>query len=685
MLPFLSVVVMAAELEDPYLWLEEVQGERALAFVHEQNAASTGELMSKPLYAEIEGRLRAIYDSKDRIPYVEEIGGRLYNLWQDAEHPRGLWRRTSWEEYAKSEPAWETVIDLDALSAKDGQSWVWHGASCLPPAWDRCLVSLSPGGSDADVTREFSLATGTFVDGGFALPEAKGGASWVDQDHVFVSLAQGPGTETTSGYPRQVRLWTRGTPLSEAKIVFEGQETDVSVGGYKDLTAGFEREIVYRSPTFYTQETFLREGDALVRLDVPEDANASLWREWLIVELRSPWQAGGATHPAGSLVAAKLDAFKAGSREMQVLFTPTDATALSGMTVTRHHLVLNILDNVRSRIEVLTPGEAAFTRRPVDGLPEFASISVSPVDAETSDEVFLTITDFVTPTTLSLVDLAKSDAPKTLKSLPAYFDAKGLMISQHFATSKDGTKIPYFQVSKKSVKPKGKAPTLLYGYGGFEVSLTPSYNAGTGAAWLEKGGVYVLANIRGGGEFGPRWHQAALKEHRHRAYEDFAAVADDLVRRRVTTPEHLGAMGGSNGGLLMGNMLTQYPDRFGAIVCQVPLLDMRRYHTLLAGASWMGEYGNPDEPAEWSFIQGFSPYHLVKSDGKYPRTFFVTSTKDDRVHPGHARKMVARMKEMGHDVVYWENVEGGHGGAATNADRAKMWALSFTFLWETLR
>lgn len=669
---------------DAYAWLEEVEAPEALAWVEAKNQAAVAELTQDRRYAALEARLRAIYDSKDKIPFVGKIGEHLYNVWQDADHPRGLWRRTTQASYRQSAPDWETVLDLDALSAEEGKAWVWHGATCLPPAYTRCLVSLSPGGSDADVTREFDLTTKAFVADGFMLPESKGSASWIDADTVYVALAQGGDTETTSGYPRQVRIWRRGTPLSEAPVVFQGERADVSVGAYHDFTQGFERDVVYRSPTFFTTEVSLRQGETLTRLDVPPDANASLWREHLLVELRSPWEVGGTTFPAGALITTPLDAFLRGERNFVALFSPNGRNALAGVTPTQTRVALTILEDVRGRVEVWSPGAAGWTRSAPRGLPRNAAIGLSAIDPDESDRVWVTTTDFLTPTTLSELDLAKPAPPRALKRLPAAFDASGLQITQHFATSKDGTKVPYFQVSKPSPTPKGAAPTLLYGYGGFEVSLTPSYSAAFGAAWLEQGGVYVLANIRGGGEYGPSWHQAALKDKRHRAYEDFAAVADDLVARGVTTPNHLGAMGGSNGGLLMGNMLTLYPDRFGAIVCQVPLLDMKRYPHLLAGASWMGEYGDPDVAEEWRSIQTFSPYHNARADVSYPRTFFTTSTRDDRVHPGHARKMVAKLTDQGHDVVYWENTEGGHGGAATNADRAKMWAMSLVFLWREL-
>ncbi|MBK9387126.1 MAG: S9 family peptidase [Planctomycetes bacterium] len=663
---------------DPYLWLEEVSSERSLAWAREHNAKSERELVDEELRA-LEARLKAQYDSAAKIPTVQKIGAHYYNLWTDAQHPRGLWRRTTPAEYEKSEPAWETVLDIDALGQAEGQSWVWHGANVLAPEQRLCLISLSPGGSDAAVVREFDLATKRFVEGGFSLPEAKSSVDWRDQDHLWVGTDFGPGSLTESGYPRTARLWKRGTPLAEAPVVFEGRKEDVWVAVSHDATPGFERDFALRAPTFFTNETFLWKDGAWVKLAKPDDAQASAWREWLLIQTRSSWTVNGETFAAGSLLATKLADSLAGAASYELLFAPSERTSLAGFSSTKNHLILATLDNVKSRLAMLTPGERGWTRTAIPGLPEFGELGASAVDDHESDEYFLTVNDFLSPVRLHMGTLG-AGAPRLLKSMPEFFDVRGLAVSQHEAISKDGTKIPYFEVRRKDLVLDGSAPTLLYAYGGFEISMTPSYNGSVGAAWLEQGGVYVLANIRGGGEFGPRWHQAALKQHRLRCYEDLAAVARDLSARKITSARHLGVMGGSNGGLMVGNMITLYPELFRAAVCQVPLLDMRRYHELLAGASWMGEYGNPDDPAEWAFISGFSPYHNVKQAGAYPRTLFMTSTKDDRVHPGHARKMVARMEEQGHDVLYYENLEGGHGGAADNGQRAFMAALSFRFL-----
>jgi prolyl oligopeptidase len=668
--------------EDRFLWLEDVTGEKSLDWARARNAESTKVLVT-PEEVALEKRILDILDSKERIPDVNKLGPYYYNFWRDAKNPRGIWRRTTLDEYRKPEPAWQTVIDVDALGAAEKESWVWHGANCLRPAYKRCLVSLSRGGADASVQREFDLGNLAFLKDGFYLPEAKSQVDWVDENTLFVGTNFGEGSLTTSGYPRIVKLWKRGTPLAQAETVFEGKPEDVAVAGMHDATRGFERDFVQRSPTFFTDELYLRRDGKLVKIDKPLSASANVHRDLLLLELREDWTVGEKTYPAGALLASDFEAFLKGERKLDVLFEPGERRSLQGYTPTLRAILVNELDNVKNRVFVLSRRGGAWTREALPNMPEFGTVAARAVDDEESDDYFLTVTDYTTPTSLSLGSVGRGSAEK-LKQLPAFFDASGLVVSQHETASKDGTRIPYFQVSRKDLALDGKNPTLLYGYGGFEVSLLPEYRGSVGAAWLEKGGVYVVANIRGGGEFGPKWHQAALKENRHKAYEDFIAVGEDLIRRKVTSTPRLGIQGGSNGGLLMGNMLTMRPDLWGAIVCQVPLLDMRRYHTLLAGASWMEEYGNPDDPKEWSFIQGFSPYHQLKAGVKYPPTLFMTSTRDDRVHPGHARKMMATMSAAGQDVLYYENIEGGHGGAANNQQAAHMAALAYTFLWQRL-
>ncbi|WP_313705293.1 prolyl oligopeptidase family serine peptidase [Massilia sp.] len=667
---------------DPHGWLEDVGGDRPLSWVRAHNDATEREL-GGAVHEALRARLQTILDARDRIPYAGKHGDWLYNFWRDAHHVRGIWRRTTLAEYRKEAPAWETVIDLDQLARDEHENWVWAGVSCLEPRGERCLVSLSRGGGDARVVREFDLKERAFVAGGFALPEAKSSIGWIDRDTIFVATDFGPGSMTSSGYARIVKEWKRGEPLANARTVFEAEATDLSASAWKDATPGFEREFVSRQIDFYTGELFLREGGKLVRIDKPRDANAWAVRDQLLVELRSDWAVNGRSWPQGSLLAIDFAAFLRGERNFEALFTPSATTSLDGVAVTKNALLLTVLDKVKNRVVELRRDGKAWQRRDV-AAPAIGTLAVSALDDVESDQYFLTVTDFLHPSTLYLGQVG-ADARERLKAMPAYFDASPYKVEQFEARSKDGTMVPYFVVMARKAKLDGKNPTVLYGYGGFEVSLKPSYSGMIGNAWLDQGGVYVLANIRGGGEFGPRWHQAALKGNRQKAYDDFIAVAQDLIKRKVTSPRHLGIMGGSNGGLLVGAALTQRPDLFNAVVCQVPLLDMRRYHQLLAGASWMGEYGDPDDPKQWEFIGKYSPYHNVFKDKHYPRVLFTTSTRDDRVHPGHARKMAALMQDQGHDVLYWENTEGGHAGAANNAQTARMWALTYTFLLKQLK
>jgi prolyl oligopeptidase len=667
---------------DPFLWLEDVTGTRALDWVKQQNALTKQELEASPDFEPIRKRLLAILDSKSRIPFVAKHGPWYYNFWRDQNNVRGLWRRTTLEEFKKADPAWETVLDLDKLSTAEKENWVWKGYQVLYPTYDRCLVSLSRGGSDATVTREFDLKTKEFVPDGFYLPEAKSDVAWRDRDMLYVGTDFGPGSLTSSGYPRIVKEWKRGTPLTEAKVVFEGQPEDVSVAAAVDHDHGRTYEMIHRGKTFFTSEVFLRRGDQWVKIEKPDDATVSTFCDQLLLRLRLDWNVNGKTYPAGSLLATDLEGFLHGSRKFDTLFEPTQLKSLSATSDTKNYLILDELDNVRSRLFTLKHENGAWNHVALEA-PAFGAVSANGIDPDESDDYFMTVADFLTPSSLYYGSLDRPGREK-LKSLPAFFNADGLEISQHEATSKDGTKVPYFQVSRKGIPLTGTNRTLLYGYGGFEIPMLPAYNAGVGAAWLERGGIYVLANIRGGGEFGPRWHEAARKQNRQRAYDDFIAVAEDLIALKVTSPQHLGIQGGSNGGLLMGVMLTERPDLFKAVVCQVPLLDMRRFNKLLAGASWMDEYGNPDKPEEWAYISKYSPYQNVVKTRKYSRVLFTTSTRDDRVHPGHARKMVARMKEQGHDVLYYENIEGGHGGAANNAQAAYMSALAYTFLLKEL-
>lgn len=711
---------------DPHLWLEEVGGDRALEWVRERNARAE-ERIQDAEFAPLRNQLRDILDASDRIPGVTKRGEHLYNFWTDAEHPQGLWRRTTEDSYRTETPEWEILLDLDALSAEEGVTWVWHGAEVLRPhsnaqdsdddasnddaPWRHTLISLSPGGSDADVTREFDLVTKSFVaesDGGFHLPQGKGGLSWIDRDTVYMTHDAGPHAVTSSGYPRVARRWHRGTPLAEARAVLSVEPDEMTaVVGY-DSTPGFERHFGVRLLGFYDRETYLLDpaaGDALTRVEVPTDVSVGFHRDLIVLRPRTDFTHHGVQYRGGSLIVGDAEAFLAGEPELSVLFEPTESAALLNVAVTREMFVLTLLEDVIHRVQARWREDGQWQNAAVfEDLG--GSLSVGAVDAEDSEEVWVTSNDWVTPTSLYRGDLAalrtgEQPGLELVKQAPERFEAEGLASVQAFATSDDGTRIPYFLIGRAEAVQAAETaaqdqvpgatqiagpephPTILYGYGGFQISQTPSYLGLAGKAWLEAGGVFAVANIRGGGEYGPGWHQAALKENRNRANEDFAAVARDLVATGVTTVEKLACRGGSNGGLLTGNMLTQYPELFGAVVIQVPLLDMRRFAQLLAGASWRAEYGDP-ETDDWEYMADFSPYHLLAEGVEYPPVLLTTSTRDDRVHPGHARKMTAALESLGADVTYWENIEGGHGGAANPEQQATMNALIYRWLWQQL-
>ncbi|GAA5174722.1 prolyl oligopeptidase family serine peptidase [Niveibacterium umoris] len=685
---FVAAVTVAGSAraadEDPYQWLEAIDAPASLDWVRARNAETLPKLEQAPGYAALHQRLLGIYNSPQRLVPITLNGAWAYNFWQDAEHPRGIWRRTALVDYRKGAPKWETVLDVDALGRAEGQSWVWKGADCLGPEGERCLISLSPGGGDAVEIREFDTQTSRFVDGGFRIPTAKSGASWVDRNTLIVGTDFGPGSLTDSGYARVLKRWKRGTPLAQAQTVFEARKEDMLAYALLDQTQPVSRSFIVKLPTFFTEELYALGRDGkLAKIDKPDSAKARVWRDRLILELRDDWTRNGHTFMKGSLLALPLDVAKARRALPEVLFVPDETVAMEDWHAVKDGFVLDLLDKVRGRVLEVRRGRSGWVQRVVP-VPALGDSKATPIDPEGSNDYLLTTSDYLTPSTLSYVQFGKPGV-QTLQQLPAFFDASGLEVAQYEATSRDGTRVPYFIVAPKGAPRDGSLPTVLYGYGGFEIAMTPGYNGGVGAGWLERGGAYVVANIRGGGEFGPRWHAAALKEKRQNAYDDFIAVAEDLIRRGVTSPKKLAIMGGSNGGLLVGATEVQRPDLFAAVVCQVPLLDMKRYHQLLAGASWMGEYGNPDIPEEWAYISKYSPYQNLKPGVSYPRTLFVTSTRDDRVHPGHARKMAARMREFGQDVWYFENMEGGHAGAADNTQRARMWALTWTFLDLSLR
>jgi prolyl oligopeptidase len=667
---------MADEVNDRYLWLEDVLGDEPLNWVRARNDPTVAQFAGEE-FDRMRDQALEVLDTDARIPYVRRRGDYLYNFWRDADNPRGLWRRTTLDSYRSDSPDWDVLIDVDELARTDDENWVWSGAIVIYPERTRALVGLSRGGSDAAILREFDMTTREFIADGFALPEAKSGYTWADPDTLLVGTDFGEGSLTESGYPRIIKRWHRGQPLEDAQTVFEGAPGDVIVSAGVDRTPGFERTMLRRALDFFNDEVYELRGDELIRIDAPTDASLSVHRQWLLIELRTDWDTGTASYQAGSLLAADYDEFLAGTAQLQVVFSPDEHTSLNHFAWTRDRLVMVTLADVASRVEIVTPG--TWQRRAVTDVPANTNTVIAGADDD-GDEIFLDSSGFDSPSRLLHGSV---DGPLAeIKSAPAFFDAENISVAQYFATSKDGTAIPYFVVRPSAAT--GPGPTLLGGYGGFEVARTPGYDGVLGRLWLAGGGTYVLANIRGGGEYGPAWHTQAMRAGRHLVAEDFAAVATDLVHRGITTVPQLGAQGGSNGGLLMGIMLTKYPELFGALVCQVPLLDMRRFHLLLAGASWVAEYGNPDDPADWEFIAEYSPYQNISADSGYPPVLITTSTRDDRVHPGHARKMTAALEAAGHRVWYYENIEGGHAGAADNSQTAFKVALSFSFLWRML-
>jgi prolyl oligopeptidase len=672
-----------APAEDPYLWLEEVEGERALAWVRTENERSTQRLEGHPLFEAIRAKNLEILTSDARIPVPGLRGGVVYNFWRDDQHVRGLWRRTSRESYRADTPDWEILLDLDALAEAEDENWVWGGATCRHPDYDRCLVSLSIGGADARVVREFDLATRAFVDGGFELPESKSRVAWRDRDSVLLAPAFSYDEMTDSGYPRTVRLWKRGTPPGESELLYEGERQDVSVSASRIWDGDDPYDIISRAPEFFTREYRLyRDGEPPQRLALPDDADlVTILGGRALIRLRSAWELDGARIPEGSLAAATVDELLGDAPRPEVVFSPGPREAIAGISTTESTVLVHVLDNVVSRLLRFTRTGEGWQSHTL-ATPGLGTLSVVATD-DGSDQFYYQHTSFLSPTQLFEADAAADDH-RPLRADPAFFDVEGMKAEQREATSADGTRIPYFVVKPASYEEGTSYPTLLSAYGGFQVARTPFYSGVLGASWLERGGVYVLANIRGGGEFGPAWHQAARRENRQRAFDDFIAVAEDLIEHGITTPEKLGIQGGSNGGLLVGAVLVQRPELFNAVVSQVPLLDMRRYHLLLAGASWMAEYGNPDDPDDWAFIGAYSPYQNVSPDADYPQVLVTTSTRDDRVHPGHARKMVARLLEHDHDVLYYENMEGGHGGAANLRQTAYVTALIYTYLHKRL-
>lgn len=677
------------QTDDDHLWLEEVEGEEALAKVVEWNERSLAGLKADPRYETLYNDALAILNSQDKIPYVSYRGGFAHNFWQDENNVRGVWRKTTMDSYLSGDTEWETVLDFDALAEAEDKNWVYKGNNCLAPDYRLCIVNLSDGGKDAVVRREFDTEAGEFVEGGFYAPESKGTMDWVDENTAVIAVDFGEGTMTDSGYPSTARLWTRGQPLEEAVEIGRGEQTDVGYWpGVLELSDGRNEIVVTRSVTFYDYETFWfprgEDGSVGEGVQVPIPGKSSLGAEFkgqMMLSLNEDWR----EFKSGDLVSFAIDDFMEDGQidTVHLVYSPDEKSSLGGYGVTADKVLLAKTTDVKGSVVAFDWDGETWTSTPID-LPKNGAANVGATNPKESI-AFLSAEDFLTPDTLYTIDTSAEElAPVPAKSLPDWFDASNMVSEQKFAMSKDGTKVPYFIVRAKDAEMNGQNPTLLYGYGGFEISLNPAYSATRGKLWLENGGIYVLANIRGGGEYGPNWHQAGLKTERQRIYDDFIAVAEDLIDAGITSPDHLGVEGGSNGGLLTGVMTTQRPDLFNAAIIAVPLLDMQRFHLLLAGASWMGEYGNPEDPVEGAFLRQISPYHNLRTDVDYPEVFLITSTKDDRVHPGHARKFAQRMEDQGHDFLYYENIDGGHSAAANLKETANRLALQHVYLMQKL-
>ena len=672
--------------EDPYIWLEEARSDEALAWVEQENARTLAALEADPRFDTLKAEALAIYDSEDRIPYVDLRPDGLYNFWQDKDNPKGLLRRTTIDSYQTDNPVWETVLDIDALAEAEGKEWVYKGEACLPPALEKCMIALSDGGEDATILREFDMIRGEFVEDGFELEnKSQGGVLWVDDDTLLVNRDFGEGTLTDSEYPFTTREWKRGTDLAEAPEVFRGEPSDVWAGAslLRDNTGTIHARTAYRGVSFHEAEHFVQRGDEWLKLDIPKKASPyGIVDGHLLYSTDVEWETDGQTFPADSLVAVDLEEWKANPNgaAKTLVWAPGERQTKQGGAVTGNSLFVSLLDNVIGRVVRFDYEDGAWRQTDVD-LPDNATVGIAASSDET-DQIMYTVTDFLNPTRLYYTD--GSAAPAELKTSPAWFDNAGMEVEQHEATSADGTRIPYFIVKPEGMAMDGETPVLMGGYGGFQIPRLPSYLGSTGKLWLERGGAYVLANLRGGGEFGPGWHQTAMRENKQRTWDDFIAVGQDLVDRGFTSPEHLGIQGGSQGGLLVGTAFTQRPDLFGAAIVQIPLFDMLRYHEIGRGASWIGEYGDPRIPEERAWIEAYSPYQKLSEGVDYPTPFLWASTADDRTHPAHARKAAARLKELGQPYYYFEDVTGGHSGGVDNEQRAKLEALQYIYLMQRL-
>ncbi len=672
--------------QDPYIFLEQARSPEALDWVAKENERTLAAFEADPRYAQLKAEALAIFDSNDRIPFVSFRPDGLYNFWQDKANPKGVLRRTTLESYRTANPKWEVVLDVDALAKAEGKEWVYQGSTCLPPVETRCMIALSDGGEDATIMREFDMVTKRFVEGGFVLDQkSQGGVEWVDENTLLVSRNFGPGTLTESEYPFTTREWKRGTPLAEAKEIFRGDAKDVSSGAalLRDNKGTIHARIAYRGISFHERLWYVWKDGQWLQLDLPTKANpVGIVDGHMLFSPDVDWTVGTQTFPADSLVAVDLAAWKKNPNGAgkSLVWAPGYRQTKQGSTVTAGGLYVAMLDNVVGKVLKFNFAGGKWSSAPV-ALPGNATIGIA-ASSDDTDQIMYTVSGFLAPTTLYYTD--GKAAPVVLKTSPSYFDPAGATVEQYEAVSKDGTRIPYFIVKPKGMKADGSTATLLTGYGGFQVPRLPAYLGSTGKLWVEKGGAYVLANLRGGGEFGPQWHQTAIRENKQRTWDDFIAVGEDLVKRGFTKPEHLGIQGGSQGGLLVGTAFTQRPDLFGAAIVQIPLFDMLRYHLIGRGASWIGEYGDPRIPEQRAWIEGYTPYQKIVAGVDYPSPFLWASTADDRTHPAHARKGAAKLKALGQPYYYFEDTTGGHSGGVDNDQRAKLQALQFIYLMQRL-
>ncbi|MFK4503159.1 prolyl oligopeptidase [Bradyrhizobium japonicum] len=670
---------LSAPDDDPWLWLEEIEGKQALDFVARQNQLTLA-AFGGAAFERDRDVLAAIYDRPDNIPYVSRRGSDLHNLWKDAANPRGLWRRTTLAEFRKPHPAWEIMLDIDQLAASEGEDWLLSGIATMPGS-SQAVLSLSRGGSDAVTLREFDLDTKSFVADSFTLPEAKGGVDWLDADTLLLSSAHGEGMATTSGYSRTVRVWRRGEPVDQAQVILETTADHMAMSGMADDTGPAPRVWIVDQIDFFNHAIWLRDAaGATTKLDLPTGIWLQAHGDWFAMKLRKDWTVEGRTYATDTVLGISLSAFLAGRRDFIVLFEPGPRQALQGLFWAAGKLVLSILDELQPRFEIFTPSAGGWSRETLHGLPQIGVVDIWPLDrhpSESNGDLLANVQDPLTPPSLLLLERGVA-SPIVLKQAPKTFTADGLVVTQHEAISIDGERIPYVQTGPTGET--GDAPVYMSAYGGFAHAVKPYYNPSLGKLWLERGGTIVQANLRGGGEFGTRWHDAGRLAGKKLSHDDFAAVAADLVRRGVTKPKRIAAQGGSNGGILITNMLVRYPERFGALFCTIPLIDMRRYTKLLAGASWVAEYGDPDKPEEWEWLKTYSAYHNVKADQSYPPILIATTRRDDRVHPGHARKMAAKLQAMGYEAWFYEPEAGGHGYGKDNKERAGFEVIGFRFL-----